>query len=73
MGRVDGQRRQHREHLFVEVGGQPRAFVVVEFGPRDDDDAFIGKRRPHRIEEHVRMPAGDLLRALIDPAQLLAR
>jgi hypothetical protein len=40
--------------------------------PRDDDDAFVGQRRPHRVEEHVRMPVGDLLRALADPAQLLA-
>ena len=71
--RVDGQRRQHREHLLVEVGRQPPAFGVVEFGPRDDQDAFVGQRRPHRVEEHVRMPAGDLLGALADPAQLFAR
>ena len=71
--RVDRQRGQDREHLLVEVRRQPRALVLVELGPRHDHDAFIGQRRAHRVEEHMRMPAGDLLSALADPAQLLAR
>ena len=71
--RIDRQRRQDREDLFVEVGGQPAALVVVEFGPRHDDDALLGEGGPDRIEEHVRVPAGDLLGALADPSQLLTR
>ena len=30
---IDGQRRQHREHLLVEVGRQPVPLGVVEFVP----------------------------------------
>ena len=71
--RVDRERGQHREHLLVEVGRQPRALVVVEFAPRDDHDALVGQRGPHRVEEHVRVPVGDLLGALADAAQLFAR
>ena len=73
VGRVDGERCKHREHLLVEVRRQPLAFGVVELGPRDDHNALVGERGPHRVEEHVRMPAGDLLSAFTDPAQLLAR
>jgi len=40
--------------------------------PRDDHDAFVGQRRPHRVEENVRVPAGDLLCSLADAAQLFA-
>ena len=53
VGGVDGQRRQHREHLLVEVGRQSVALGVVEIGPRDDEDALLGQRRAHRIQEHV--------------------
>ena len=70
---VDGQRCQDREDLFVEVGGQLVAFGLVQIGPRDDVDAFLGQRRPHRVEEHPGVPGGDLLRLLADAAQLLAR
>ena len=69
---VDGQRRQHREHLLVEVGRQPVPLGVVELGPRDDEDALVRQRRTHRIQEHMRLPAGDLLGAFTDPPQLLA-
>ena len=72
MRRVDGQRRQHREHLLVEVGRQPVPLVVVELGPGDDQDALLGERRAHRVEEHVRLSAGDLLSAFADAAQLFA-
>ena len=71
--RVDSQRGQYREHLLVEIRRQPRALVLVELGPRDDHDALVGQRGSHGVEEHVGMPAGDLLGALVDPAQLFAR
>ena len=71
--RVDGQRREDREHLLVEVRRQPRAFVVVELRPRHHDDALVGERGAHRLHEHLGVPAGDLLGALADAAQLLAR
>ena len=73
VSRVDRQRCQHREHLLVEVRRQPCALVLVDFGPCDDHDALVGERGPHRVEEHVGVPAGDLLSALVDPAQLLTR
>ena len=71
--RVDGQRREHREHLLVEVGGQPLAFGLVEFAPRDDHDALLGHRGADEFAEHLGVPGGDLLGALTDAAQLLAR
>ena len=71
--RVDGQRRQHREHLLVEVGRQPRRVRRRRVRPSDDRDALVGQRGPDRVEEHLRVPAGDLLGALADPAQLFAR
>ncbi len=59
----------------MEVGGQPAPpFGLVELAPpRDDDDALVGQCGPYRVEEHPRVTAGDLLGALTDPAQLLAR
>ena len=73
MRRVDRQRCQHREHLLVEVGRQPVPLGVVELCPRDDQDALVGQRRADRVQEHVRVPAGDLLRAFTDAPQLLTR
>ena len=70
---VDRQRREYREHLFVEVRRQPPALGLVEFGPRHDDDALRRERRTDRVEEHLGVPAGDLLGALADAAQLFAR
>ena len=46
---------------------------VVEVGPVDDDDALVGQRRPHRVEEHPSVAAGELLGAFADAAQLFAR
>ncbi len=37
------------------VDSRPRS-VVVELGPRDDQDALLGQRRAHRVEEHLRVP-----------------
>ena len=73
MRRVDRQRRQYREHLLVEVGRQPVPFVVVELGPRDDDDALVGERRAAPNSRNTcACRTGDLLGAFADPAQLLA-
>ena len=72
MRRVDGERRQHREDLLVEVGRQTFPLGVVELVPRDDDDSLVRERRAHRVEEHMRVPVGDLLSAFADPTQLFA-
>ncbi len=70
MGRVDGQRGQDREDLFVEVRRQTRAFLGIEVGPADDRDALVGERRTHGIEEHPGVLVRDLLGAGSDERQL---
>ena len=71
--RVDRQRRQHREHLLGEIGRQLVALSLIQIGPRDYIDAFLGQRRSHRIQKHPSMPRRNLLGLFADAGQLLAR
>ncbi len=48
VGRVDGERHEHREDLGVEVVVELGAVGVVDVVPRDEFDADLGEGRPHQ-------------------------
>ena len=71
MARVEGQRRQHREDVRVEVLLQPlihRRRVVARL---DEVDALGGQQRPQRMRPARRLQVDLLERALPDGGQLL--
>ena len=57
----------------MEVRRQPALLVLVDLGPADHQDALFGQRRAHLVEEDAGLPAGELLGAFTDAAQLFAR
>ncbi len=73
VGRVDGQRRENRKDLLGEIFRQSSALVAVQIGPPDDRDSLGGELGKDRIEQYSRMFERELLGALSDHRELLAR
>ena len=71
--RVDRERGQNREHLFMEVRGHPAALVVGQLVPGDDVNVVVRQGLADRVEEHPGVAFGQHLCALCDECQLLAR
>ncbi|OPZ52057.1 MAG: hypothetical protein BWY91_02474 [bacterium ADurb.BinA028] len=73
VGRVDGQRGEHREDLLAEQPVQRRALGLVEVAPAHDADALFVQRRTDLVPEDPRVHPHEFLRRVLDPVEQLAR
>ena len=60
MGRVDRQRRQHREDPVLEQPLAVLLLLAVEVGPADQLDALVRQRRHDLVAEQARVPLHQL-------------
>ena len=70
---IDGEGRQHREHVVVEVLDHPGLLGLGQIRPADDVDVVVRQRGTHRVEKHSGVPVGEGLGAPGDAEQLFAR
>src|SRR5690606_8926386 len=66
-------RRTAREVLLAEELVQALLLARLELVPVDERDALGGERRLHVLGEHARVPRHEVVRALADRVQHLAR
>nr|CEL15387.1 hypothetical protein [Kibdelosporangium sp. MJ126-NF4] len=71
--RIDRERCQHREDLVGEVDAQPLLVVLLQLRPAHDPDPALRQLRSHTLLERRRLLFDELLVALGDVRQLLAR
>ena len=72
MARVDRLRRDQRQDVAFEIGGQPPLLLVGQGLDRCEDDAFLGKQRAQRVEAGL-LAVFQLQQLLADRGELLAR
>ena len=73
VGRVDGQRGEHREDLRGEVFGQPLAISRIDGVPVDDPDALGDEGRQDVLDEAASLPFDQFLGPRRDHRQLFGR
>ena len=70
MRRIDGERRQQREHVGEEALLQPGALGLLEIAAVDQRHAGGGQRRP-QFQPALLLIAGELRHRLADAGELL--